>query len=72
MLRLQDRIRLTRPEIERFTKITGVSPAKVKTLDHLDEYVRKCKARFWGASKETRLVHYLLDTQYLRCLGRAA
>jgi hypothetical protein len=71
MIRLGNRIRLTRREVERFTKITGFEPVDVKTLDDLDEYVRQCKAHYWGVSEDTRFLHFLLDEERSRCLGIA-
>lgn len=50
MIRLGNRIRLTRKEVERFTMITGFEPVDVKTLDDLADYVRKCTT---GAPRRT-------------------
>jgi hypothetical protein len=69
MLRLGDRIRLTRREVERFTKITGMAPVHVQSLDDLDAYVQQCKAHFWGVSEDTRFLHFLLDDEMSGCLG---
>jgi hypothetical protein len=69
MIRLGNSIRLTRREVERFTKITGFEPVNVRTLDDLDRYVRKCKAHYWGESEDTRFLHFLLDEQRSRCLA---
>ena len=69
MIRLGNSIRLTRREVERFTKITGFEPVNVRTLDDLDRYIRKCKAHFWGESEDTRFLHFLLDEERLRCLA---
>jgi hypothetical protein len=71
MIRLGNTIRLTRREVERFTKITGMPPVDVKTLDDLDEYIVRCKAHFWGVSEDTRFLHFLLDEERSRCLGAA-
>ena len=43
MIRFGQRIRLTRREVERFTKITGIAPMGVCTLDDLAAYVVRCK-----------------------------
>ena len=43
----------------------------VKTLDDLDEYIKKCKAHYWGVSEETRFLHFLLDDERSRCLSAA-
>lgn len=56
-------IRLTRREVERFTKITGFEPVNVKSLDDLYAYVRACKKYYWGTSEDTRFLHYLIDRE---------
>ena len=71
MIRLGRSIRLTQREVERFTKITGMQPVEVKTLDELDAYIRQCKAHYWGVSEDTRFLHFLLDEERSRCLGAA-
>lgn len=63
MIRLGNHIRLTRTEIARFTKVTGFVPADVKTLDDLDAYILRCKRHYWGFSKETRFLHWLMDRE---------
>ena len=72
MIRLGNNVRLTRREVERFTRITGLEPVGVRTLDDLDEYIRECKAHYWGVSEETRFLHWLLDEERSRCLRDAA
>lgn len=69
MLRLGNHIRLTRKEVERFTKITGFEPVNVKTLDDLDAYITDCKRYYWGVSNDTRFLHWLMDRERLRCAG---
>lgn len=71
MLRLGKNIRLTPREIERFIKITGFTPADVKTIDDLDAYVEQCKRYYWGVSEDTRFLHWLIDKERSRCLGAA-
>lgn len=71
MLRLGNHIRLTTKEIERFTEITGFIPEDVKTLDDLDAYICQCKKYYWGTSKATRFLHWLIDRERSRCLGAA-
>jgi hypothetical protein len=63
MLRLGDRIRLTPREVERLRKITGSAPVGVKSVRDLDEYVASCKRHYWGTSRETRLLHWLIDEE---------
>ena len=43
MIRFGQRIRLTRREVERLTKITGIAPLDVSTLDELAAYLVRCK-----------------------------
>ena len=69
MIRLGNHIRLTGKEIERFTKITGFEPVNVKTLDDLDAYIGQCKRHYWGVSKDTKFLHWLMDQERLRCSG---
>lgn len=67
MIRLNDQIRLTRKEIEVFTKITDIEPVGIRTLDELEAYVARCKAHFWGVSEQTEFVHWLIDREYRQC-----
>lgn len=67
-IRLGNHIRLTGTDIARFTKITGFVPVNIKTLDDLDVYVGQCKRHYWGVSKDTRFLHWLIDRERLRCL----
>lgn len=69
MIRLGKSVRLTRREVERFTKITGMEPVSVKSLDDLDKYIEKCKLHFWGVSEDTCFLHFLLDEERSRCLA---
>ena len=69
MLSLGNHIRLTRYDIERFTKITGFEPPDVKTLGDLDAYIGQCKKYYWGVSRDTQFLHWLIDRERLRCVG---
>ena len=71
MIRLNHHIRLTRKEVETFTEITDIEPVGVRTLDDLDAYVARCKAHYWGVSKETRFIHWLIDQEYRQCRDAA-
>lgn len=71
MIRLGSQIRLTRSEVERFAKITDIEPVGIRTHDDLDAYIARCKAHYWGVSKPTRFLHWLIDREVARC-GRAA
>lgn len=67
MIRLGSHVRLTRREIERFTKITAIEPVGIRTLDDLDAYIDRCKAHYWGTSRETQFLHWLIDREYHQC-----
>jgi hypothetical protein len=69
MIRLGRHVRLTKKEVERFTKITGFLPVNVNTLDELDAYIVQCKRHYWGSSKDTQFLHWLIDKEHARCLG---
>lgn len=71
MLRLGDHLRLTNREVERFTRITGIEPVGVKSLDDLEAYIRQCKAYYRGGSEEARFLRWLLDEERSRCLCAA-
>jgi len=71
MIRLGSHIRLTHREVERFVKITDIEPVDIRTLDELDAYIARCKAHYWGLSKETRFLHWLIDREVTRCCRAA-
>lgn len=71
MIRLGNYIRLTRTEVERFTKITGFVPANVRTFDDLDDYIGQCKLHYWGVSQDTKFLHWLMDRERMLCVGSA-
>lgn len=72
MLRLGHHVRLTRREIERFAKITGIAPVGIRTQADLDAYIERCKAHYWGVSRETQFLHWLIDREYQQCHRFAA
>lgn len=67
MIRLGHQIRLTRREVERFTKITAIEPVGIRTSAELDAYIARCKAHYWGSSRETQFLHWLIDREHERC-----
>lgn len=67
MIRLGQQIRLTRPESERFKKITDLEPVNIRTQADLAAYIERCKAHYWGVSRETQFLHWLIDREYDRC-----
>ena len=68
MLRHGSRIRLTRREVERLHRITDIEPVGIRTDADLEAYVQRCKAHYWGVSKETQYLHWLIDQEIERCL----
>ena len=48
MIRLNQQIRLTGREVERFVKITDLAPENIRTLEDFDAYIARCKAHYWG------------------------
>jgi len=69
MIRLGNNIRLTRTDVERFTKITGFMPEDISTLDDLDHYIARCKRHYWGYSNDTKFLHYLIDRERGLCIN---
>ena len=67
MIRLGSQIRLSRREVERFLKITDIEPVGIRTLDDLEAYIARCKAHYWGVSRETQFLHWLIDREYHQC-----
>ncbi|MES2089704.1 MAG: hypothetical protein V4532_06980 [Pseudomonadota bacterium] len=67
MIRFGQHIRLTRREIERFKKITDLEPVGIRSLSDLAAYIALCKAHYWGVSRETQFLHWLIDREYQRC-----
>lgn len=67
MIQLGTQIRLTHREADRFRKITGIEPADIRTFDDLNAYIVRCKAYYWGVSKETQFLHWLIDREYALC-----
>ncbi|WP_372527199.1 hypothetical protein [Piscinibacter sp.] len=69
MLRGNGKLRLSARDLRRWVRITGFEPVGIRCIDDLVEYVRACKAHFWGTSEDTRLVHWLIDEEFNRCVG---
>lgn len=72
MIRLNQQIRLTGREVERFVKITDLAPENIRTLEDFDIYVARCKAHYWGVSNETRFLHWLIDRERDQCQSTLA
>jgi len=71
MIRFGLHIRLTRREIERFKLITDLEPVGIRTLADLDAYIAQCKAHYWGVSRDTQFLHWLIDREYEQCRSAA-
>lgn len=69
MIRLGQNIRLTSKEVDLFKDITGFEPTDVKTIDNFDAYIEQCKRYYWGVSKDTRFLHWLIDEERSRCMN---
>lgn len=67
MIRCGMQIRLTYREVERFRKITGIEPVGIRSLNDLDIYIARCKTHYWGVSRETQFLHWLIDREYAQC-----
>ena len=66
MIRLGTHIRLTRPEAERLFRLTDIEPVDIHTPADLDAYVARCKAHYWGRSRDTQFLHWLIDQERAR------
>lgn len=67
MLKGRTHIRLTRREVERFTRITGFEPLDIRTLGDFAAYVAACKRHYWGTSEDTKFLHRLIDAAVRAC-----
>lgn len=66
MIRLGTHIRLTRPEAARLFRLTDIEPVGIHTPADLDAYVARCKAHYWGRSRDTQFLHWLIDQERAR------
>jgi hypothetical protein len=69
MLKGKSTIRLTCPELSRWTKITGFTPHAVRTEADLQCFASACKQHFWGTGRDTRFLHFLIDEELRRNLA---
>lgn len=69
MLKGKSTIRLTRPELGRWKKITGFTPHGVRTEAELERFASDCKRHFWGTGRDTRFLHFLIDEELRRNLA---
>ena len=66
MFRFGTQVRLTRPEAERLRWLTDIEPEDIRTAADLDAYVARCKAHYWGRSRDTQFLHWLIDQERAR------
>lgn len=69
MVRGNSKLRLSARDRRRWTRITGFEPVGINCVEDLAAYVQVCKAHYWGTSKETRFIHWLIDEEFRRCVG---
>jgi hypothetical protein len=63
MLRGTKTLRLTQRELDRWIRITGFDPSDVRNEADLRNYAHRCKRHFWGTSRDTQFVHFLIDEE---------
>jgi hypothetical protein len=66
MVRLGTHIRLTKPEAERLLRLTDIEPVNIYTAAELDAHVARCKAHYWGHSRDTQFLHWLIEQERAR------
>ena len=69
MIRDDGKLRLSTRDLRRWARITGFEPVGIRCVADLAAYVQVCKAHYWGTSKETRFIHWLIDEEFRRCVG---
>jgi hypothetical protein len=69
MFRGDGKLHLSARDRRRWTRITGFEPVGINCVKDLAAYVQVCKAHYWGISKETRFIHWLIDEEFRRCVG---
>lgn len=72
MLRLNQTVRLTPRDFARWYELTGFAPEGICTVAQLDTYIARCKAYYWGTSRETRYLHALIDFELGLQMGHGA
>lgn len=69
MVRSGSKLRLSARDRRRWTRITGFEPVGISCVEDLATYVQACKTHYWGTSKQTRFMHWLIDEEFRRCVG---
>ncbi len=69
MFRGDGKLHLSARDRRRWTRITGFEPVGINCVKDLAAYVQVCKAHYWGISKETSFIHWLIDEEFRRCVG---
>ena len=51
---------------ERLRRLTDIEPVDIRSQADLDAYVARCKAHYWGHSRDTQFLHWLIDQERAR------
>lgn len=70
MLKDDDRLRLTPHDKNPWQRITGIKPAGIRSVGDLRHYVADCKRLFPGTSEDVRFIHWIIDAEFERCVGK--
>lgn len=70
MLKDDDRLRLTPQDKNRWQRITGIKPAGIRSVGDLRRYMADCKRLFPGTSEDVCFIHWIIDAEFERCVGR--
>ncbi len=70
MLKDDDRLRLTPQDKNRWQRITGIKPTGIRSVGDLRRYMADCKRLFPGTSEDARFIHWIIDAEFERCVGR--
>jgi hypothetical protein len=59
-------IRLTAPEVERLSQVTGVRPQGIKSMDGLRAFLERCRDAHCGESIEKAFLRLLIEREILK------
>lgn len=69
MLRLNNQIRLTSDNVRRLKKLTLLEPQDIRTLEDLDQFIERAKARFNVPSQKRDIIFELIEEELVMMLG---
>lgn len=64
---MNQQVRLTRREIERFVKIIDLPPENIRPLANFDACIVRCKAYYRKVPHDTRFLNWPIDRERDRC-----